>query len=79
MALGAFVAAPVGGLLWGFGALLLRLSIQYGLARVTGQRFDAFDRPPPPPLSIYSGAEGSEEDREQVVPDEISTKKGKFV
>jgi Na+/proline symporter len=44
-AFGAFVAAPVGGLLWGFGALGLRLGFQYVRARVTGQRFDALDRP----------------------------------
>lgn len=42
---GAFVAAPVGGLLWGFGALALRLTIQYIRARVKGERFDALDRP----------------------------------
>lgn len=46
-AFGAFVAAPVGGLLWGFGALGLRLGIQYVRARVKGQRFDALDRPLP--------------------------------
>jgi hypothetical protein len=46
-AFGAFVAAPVGGLLWGFGALALRLSIQYVMARVKGRRFDALDRPLP--------------------------------
>ncbi|KAK4242046.1 hypothetical protein C8A03DRAFT_29790 [Achaetomium macrosporum] len=46
-AFGAFVAAPVGGLLWGFGALALRLSIQYVMARVKGRRFDALDRPVP--------------------------------
>ncbi|KAL2257117.1 hypothetical protein VTK26DRAFT_640 [Humicola hyalothermophila] len=42
---GAFVAAPVGGFLWGFGALGLRLAIQYVGARVKGHRFDALDRP----------------------------------
>ncbi|KAK1758406.1 hypothetical protein QBC47DRAFT_139698 [Echria macrotheca] len=44
-AFGAFVAAPVGGLLWGFGALALRLGFQYGMAKVKGHRFDALDRP----------------------------------
>jgi Na+/proline symporter len=44
-AFGAFVAAPVGGLLWGFGALALRLGFQYVRARATGQRFDALDKP----------------------------------
>ncbi|KAL2020211.1 hypothetical protein VTK56DRAFT_8637 [Thermocarpiscus australiensis] len=44
-AFGAFVAAPVGGLLWGFGALALRLGIQFVMAKAKGQRFDALDRP----------------------------------
>lgn len=42
---GAFVAAPVGGFLWGFGALALRLSVQFIMAKVQGRRFDALDRP----------------------------------
>jgi len=45
--LGAFVAAPIGGLLWGFGALGIRLGIQYVMARVAGRRFDSLDRPAP--------------------------------
>lgn len=44
-AFGAFVAAPVGGLLWGFGALALRLSVQWVQAKRKGVRFDALDRP----------------------------------
>ncbi len=44
-AFGAFVAAPVGGILWGFGALVLRLGFQYIRARLSGKRFDALDRP----------------------------------
>ena len=44
-AFGAFVAAPVGGILWGFGALVLRLGFQYVRARLSGKRFDALDRP----------------------------------
>lgn len=44
-AFGAFVAAPVGGLLWGCGALVLRLSVQWVLAKVRGHRFTALDRP----------------------------------
>lgn len=82
-AFGAFVAAPVGGLLWGFGALGLRLAFQYVHARVKGHRFDALDRPagPPPPPEYYTGAVGEtvvEEEREQVVSYETSTVKGKF-
>ncbi|KAK9777334.1 putative Urea transporter [Seiridium cardinale] len=44
-AFGAFVAAPVGGLLWGFGALGLRLAFQFVKAKMAGRRFDALDRP----------------------------------
>lgn len=42
---GAFVAAPVGGLLWAILALVLRLSFQFVVAKVRGQRFDALDKP----------------------------------
>lgn len=42
---GAFVAAPVGSFLWGFGALGLRLSFQFVQAKMKGRRFDALDRP----------------------------------
>jgi len=44
-AFGAFVAAPFGGLLWGFGALGLRLSVQWVAAKVRKERFEALDRP----------------------------------
>lgn len=44
-AFGAFVAAPVGGVLWGFGALALRLAFQFVRAKVRHERFDALDRP----------------------------------
>ncbi|KAK5654433.1 hypothetical protein OQA88_7344 [Cercophora sp. LCS_1] len=44
-AFGAFVAAPVGGILWGFAALALRLGIQWVIAKKKGARFDALDRP----------------------------------
>jgi Na+/proline symporter len=44
-AFGAFVSAPIGGLLWGFGALAVRLSYQFFDAKIKGHRFDALDRP----------------------------------
>ncbi|KAK8067887.1 hypothetical protein PG996_006999 [Apiospora saccharicola] len=44
-AFGAFVAAPFGGLIWGFLALGARLSYQYLMAKKRGHRFDALDRP----------------------------------
>ncbi|KAB5559969.1 hypothetical protein GE09DRAFT_1115129 [Coniochaeta sp. 2T2.1] len=44
-AFGAFVAAPVGGLIAGFLACGLRITFFYVRARVTGRRFEALDRP----------------------------------
>ncbi|KAF5235069.1 hypothetical protein FAUST_7337 [Fusarium austroamericanum] len=44
-AFGAFVAAPVGSLLWGCGAMVVRITFQYVHAKVRGHRFDALDRP----------------------------------
>lgn len=44
-AFGAFVAAPFGGILWGFGALALRLSYQWVAAKTKGERFTSLDRP----------------------------------
>lgn len=44
-AFGAFVAAPVGGLLFGLAACALRIGSRYVWAKKTGHRFDAFDRP----------------------------------
>ncbi|KAF2741363.1 hypothetical protein EJ04DRAFT_530418 [Polyplosphaeria fusca] len=63
-AFGAFVAAPVGGLLWGFGACALRLAFLYMHSRIKGHRFDALDRPPP---RVESGAVDDEAERERVV------------
>ncbi|KAG9230032.1 hypothetical protein BJ875DRAFT_473364 [Amylocarpus encephaloides] len=56
-AFGAFVAAPFGGLLWGFGALLVRLSYQYLAAKAAGQPFDALDRPDYLARSAEGGSE----------------------
>lgn len=44
-AFGAFVAAPVGSILWAGGAVCLRLSFQWIMAKKQGRRFDALDRP----------------------------------
>ena len=40
---GAFIAAPIGGLLWGFVALTVRLSFLWVSAKVRGVPFDALD------------------------------------
>ena len=78
---GAFVAAPIGSLLWGFGAFALRIGALWASAKYKGHRFDAFDRPPPSDPRIYTGdADGSppegEEDREAVLA--VKPQKGKF-
>lgn len=54
-AFGAFVAAPVGGLLWGLAAFGLRIAIQWTIAKRKGTRFDAFDKPPAPTAAFYTG------------------------
>ncbi|KAI4248438.1 MAG: hypothetical protein L6R40_000998 [Gallowayella cf. fulva] len=81
-AFGAFVAAPVGGLLWGFGAFAVRITVQWLLAKIRGYRFDAFDRPAGAhPSSITGPRERSsdENDREPVVIAKASSLKGKFL
>lgn len=44
-AFGAFVAAPVGGLLWAAAAFTFRLAVLFIKAKVTGTPFDALDKP----------------------------------
>lgn len=44
---GAFVAAPIGGLLWGSAAFALRVAFKHVKARRSGNASDAFDRPLP--------------------------------
>ncbi|KAF2757526.1 hypothetical protein EJ05DRAFT_392652 [Pseudovirgaria hyperparasitica] len=44
-AFGAFVAAPVGGLLWGAASFGVRVAVLWVLARVRGTPFTALDRP----------------------------------
>ncbi|KAK4168567.1 hypothetical protein QBC43DRAFT_358356 [Cladorrhinum sp. PSN259] len=55
---GAFVAAPIGGLLWGFGALALRLSVQFVIAKRKGVRFDALDKPKEVDEQLVAGGTG---------------------
>ena len=78
--IGAFVAAPVGGLLWAAGAFTLRVGFQWIQAKRKGQRFDAFDRPPPPSPALYTGRQGSLEEHSPI--DEpalnVTPQKGKF-
>ncbi|KAI4259501.1 MAG: hypothetical protein LQ352_000688 [Teloschistes flavicans] len=81
-AFGAFVAAPIGGLLWGFGAFALRIGTQWTLAKTRGRHFDAFDRTSPPAPIIIAGAHErsyDEEDGEPVNRAKASELKGRFL
>lgn len=62
-AFGAFVAAPVGGLLWAAAAFGGRLGVQWFLARLRGSPFTALDKPPRPSPSFYNGRASEEGDR----------------
>ncbi|KIX08032.1 uncharacterized protein Z518_02687 [Rhinocladiella mackenziei CBS 650.93] len=54
-AFGAFVAAPVGGLLWALAAFGSRLAVQWCLAKFKGTPFEAFEKPAAPTASFYTG------------------------
>ena len=86
MFVGAFVAAPVGGLFWGGGAFALRVGFQWIQAKKKGRRFEAFDRPSPtqsPQHGIGGGStdeehEGHDDPEERVAPISITPQKGRF-
>ena len=73
---GAFVAAPIGGLLWGFGACALRIGTLYILSRVRGHRFTALDRPVPR-AHVPSTYEENEHER-VIQQSNVVGKSGKF-
>lgn len=80
---GAFVAAPVGGILWGLGALVVRLAYQFITAKLAHKRFDALDRPSYLDRQGASGTRGEYADSDEVhenVQDGLVTvdHKGKF-
>ena len=75
---GAFVAAPVGGLLWGLGAFALRISYQWIMAKTKGHKFDAFDRPLEIPPPSHESRTSFEDDSRPSNSVEASTLKGKF-
>lgn len=70
-AFGAFAAAPVGGLLFGFAACGLRLGLHFLWAKKQGRRFDALDRP----ARVVSVSEDTDALYESL---HTSTKTGKF-
>lgn len=60
-AFGAFVAAPVGGLLWAAAAFVGRVAVQWLLARLRGTPFTALDKPAHAPSpSFYTGRPSQE-------------------
>lgn len=77
-AFGAFVAAPVGGLLWAAAAFALRISVQWVLAKRSGRRFDAFDKPAAPDASFYTGGSDGILRDEDGVERSVIDVKGKF-
>ncbi|MCJ1332992.1 hypothetical protein MMC10_009686 [Thelotrema lepadinum] len=72
---GAFVAAPIGGLIWAVAAMALRLATQWTLARIRGYRFGALDAPP-----FYTANEEHDidQDNRNPVRQETLQKSGKF-
>lgn len=75
-AFGAFVVAPVGGVIWGGIALVGRLGFQYAQSRIRGTRFDALDRPLPAEESSEDNYTINPADIQYTVPSAKST--GKF-
>lgn len=56
-AFGAFLVAPVAGLLITFAACTLRLGVRYTACKSRGERFDGLDRPTEPPSADQVRAE----------------------
>ena len=73
---GAFVAAPFGGLLWAFSACALRIAFHFVMAKVKGHRFDALDRPVPRHVARPGAFEDQE--NETVLEHTTVDTKGKF-
>lgn len=75
---GAFVAAPVGGLLWAAGAFLFRVLCLWIMAKTKGHRFDAFDRPHTSKAANPVRGKDVQEEEQEPVSVEVSSTKGKF-
>lgn len=77
--IGAFVAAPFGGLLWAFGACGLRIAFLWTMARVKGHRFDALDRPIPLELTRPGALDSHDHENDAVLEQTVeTTPKGRF-
>lgn len=78
-AFGAFVAAPVGGMLFGIAAMLVRFAALWIYAKATGTRFDALDKPVVDESPLVSSASGEREEPDAVGVQTVKvTPKGRF-
>lgn len=81
-AFGAFVAAPVGGLLFSIAAFIGRIGVLWTMAKVKGHRFTAFDRQSAPDAAFDATdrrlVEDSSSDRHGGVERSVVDVKGKF-
>ncbi|RDL31526.1 Uncharacterized protein BP5553_09735 [Venustampulla echinocandica] len=79
-AFGAFVAAPFGGLLWGFGACALRISFHFVMSKIKGTRFDALDKPLPVGRIVSEGEDAEGDEVQRIASQGLVTidNKGKF-
>ena len=75
-AFGAFVAAPVGGLVFGVAAFALRLGVLFVVSRIRGTRFDALDKPAPFGDGHESGS--GRGDSAEIEEPGVAKKDGKF-
>lgn len=77
---GAFVAAPLGGLLWALGTAALRIASLWLWSRIRGHRFDALDRPVPRQMSDRPGAfDADDRETESVLESSVHAgKSGRF-
>lgn len=76
---GAFVAAPLGGLLWAFGACGLRMAFLWTMAKIKGHRFEAFDRPIPRQIAQPGALDSQDHENEAVLEHRVeASSKGKF-
>ena len=74
---GAFVAAPVGGLIFAAVAFALRIAFQWTMARSRGHHFNAFDRPVV--IATPRAPDSDEEPATYSAPEQgTSSLKGKF-
>ncbi|KAI9848514.1 MAG: hypothetical protein M1837_007183 [Sclerophora amabilis] len=79
---GAFLAAPLGGLVFGFLGMGSRLALLFAQSKIQHRHFDALDRPPRPArVSQHSSTRGGPEEDDDNSPSNVERGKvvaGKF-